>query len=76
MVLASRTGTFTTDVRDGVDGMLVEPGSARALREALHRLADRSLVERLRAGVVPPDLDGPWQRYLEALLAEPRGRGA
>lgn len=70
-VLATRTGTFATDVRDGVDGLLVEPGSVEALTTALRRLAEPSFVERLRSGVTAPDLDGPWQRYLDALLRDP-----
>jgi glycosyltransferase involved in cell wall biosynthesis len=70
-VLATRTGTFATDVRDGVDGLLVEPGSVEALTTALRRLAEPSFVERLRWGVTAPDLDGPWQRYLDALLRDP-----
>jgi hypothetical protein len=41
------------------------------LAGALRRLADPALVRRLRDGVRPPDLDTPWDRYLEALLGEP-----
>jgi glycosyltransferase involved in cell wall biosynthesis len=70
-VLATRTGTFATDVTDDVDGLLVAPGDVGALAGALRRLADPALVRRLRDGVRPPDLDTPWDRYLEALLGEP-----
>jgi glycosyltransferase involved in cell wall biosynthesis len=69
-VLATRTGTFTHDVRDGVDGLLVEPGSAAALADALRALAEPGRVETLRHGVRAPDLEGPWHAYLGALLEE------
>ncbi|MGN6611542.1 MAG: glycosyltransferase, partial [Angustibacter sp.] len=67
-VLATRTGTFTHDVRDGVDGLLVEPGSAAALADALRDLAEPGRVEALRRGVRPPDLETPWRGYVDAVL--------
>jgi glycosyltransferase involved in cell wall biosynthesis len=69
-VLATRTGSFSGDVRDEVDGLLVDPGDVDTLTEALHRLADRSLVQRLQNGVTAPDLDTHWDGYLAALLGE------
>lgn len=71
-VLATRTGTFADDVQDGVDGLLVEAGSVDALSQALERLADPDVVERLRAGVSAPDLGTPWEAYLHALLDDAR----
>ena len=71
-VLASDVGTFGSQVRDGVDGLLVPPGDLDALVEALRRLADRDYTEQLRAAVRPPDLSGPWANYvgtIEALAA-------
>ena len=67
-VVATRTGTFAGDVRDGVDGLLVEPGSVAALADALRDLAEPGRLESLRGGVRPPDLDGPWRAYLDVLL--------
>lgn len=67
-VLATRAGTFTHDVRDGVDGLLVEPGSAPALADALRALAEPDRLDALRRGVRPPDLQTPWRGYLDALL--------
>jgi glycosyltransferase involved in cell wall biosynthesis len=37
-ILASRTGGIPDQLRDGVDGLLVTPGSARALATAMERL--------------------------------------
>ncbi|KQX69906.1 glycosyltransferase family 4 protein [Angustibacter sp. Root456] len=67
-VLATRTGTFTHDVRDGVDGLLVEPGSVPALADALRTLAEPERLHALRRGVRPPDLETPWRQYLDAVL--------
>jgi glycosyltransferase involved in cell wall biosynthesis/SAM-dependent methyltransferase len=71
-VLASDVGTFGAQVRDGVDGILVAPNDKQALVGALQRLAQPGLADRLRAQVRPPDLSGPWARYvgtIEALAA-------
>lgn len=71
-VLASDVGTFGGQVRDGVDGLLVTPNDKAALVDALRRLAQPGLADQLRAQVRPPDLSGPWARYvgtIEALAA-------
>ena len=71
-VLASDVGTFGSQVRDGVDGLLVPPGDPQALVAALERLAEPGYAARLRSAVRPPDLSGPWARYvgtIEALAA-------
>ena len=50
-VIASRVGSFEEYVQDGVNGLLVPPGDARALAEAMERLrSDPELAERLAAG--------------------------
>nr|WP_246315562.1 glycosyltransferase [Kineococcus aurantiacus] len=65
-VLATRVGSFPAQVRDGVDGVLVEPGSAQALAEGVLRMADGGL-KALRDNVQAPDLDAPWDAYAAAL---------
>jgi glycosyltransferase involved in cell wall biosynthesis len=49
-VVATRVGGIPDVVEDGVNGLLVPPGDADALRAALERvLSDRALAERLGA---------------------------
>ncbi|MGL5857445.1 MAG: glycosyltransferase family 4 protein [Angustibacter sp.] len=67
-VLATRTGTFSDDVRDGVDGVLVAPDDEGAMVAGLRRIAAPGELERLRSQVRAPDLTGPWQRYSAAVL--------
>ncbi|QYH34850.1 glycosyltransferase family 4 protein [Salinibacterium sp. M195] len=45
-VVVTRTGIARSLVRDGVDGYVIEPGSAEALAEALRRLADDTDARR------------------------------
>lgn len=53
-VVASDLAGMAENVRHEVDGLLVPPGDAPALRRALQRLIDDpSLVDRLRKGVPP-----------------------
>ena len=68
-VLASDVGTFGGQVRDGVDGLLVPPNDKPALVAALHRLAQPGYAALLRSAVRPPDLSGPWARYVGAIEA-------
>jgi glycosyltransferase involved in cell wall biosynthesis len=52
-VIGSRLGGIAELVRHGVDGLLIEPASVRDWAAAINDLAaDRSLLSRLRAGVV------------------------
>jgi D-inositol-3-phosphate glycosyltransferase len=59
-------------VRDGVDGLLVPPDDLDALVDALRRLAGADVLERLRAGVRPPDLQARWGPYLRSLVGDGR----
>jgi glycogen synthase len=71
-VVASRVGGIRDLVRDGENGILVEPGEPAALADALVRvLSDRALAERL-AAAARPSVDG-WlatpEEYAERLHA-------
>ena len=68
-VLASDVGTFGSQVRDGVDGLLVPPGDEQALVAALRRLSDPAQLHRLQENVHTPDLSSPWAHYVGALEA-------
>ncbi|GLW05379.1 glycosyl transferase family 1 [Microtetraspora sp. NBRC 13810] len=68
-VIATRVGALADNVTDGVDGLLVEPGSAEALREAIGRFYAPGEPERLRAGVKSVDPEPHWAAYLSALLS-------
>jgi glycosyltransferase involved in cell wall biosynthesis len=58
-VVASRIGGIPDLVEDGKTGILVPPGDARALADALVRgLSDRALAERL--GVAARVAVEPW----------------
>jgi glycosyltransferase involved in cell wall biosynthesis len=49
-VIATRTGGVAEVVRDGENGLVVEPGDLDALTRAIERFfADDALAERLRA---------------------------
>jgi glycosyltransferase involved in cell wall biosynthesis len=66
-VLASDVPAFAARVRHGVDGLVVPRGDTQALVGALTGLSRGALLRRLAAGVVPPDADASWDRYLAAL---------
>lgn len=68
-VIATRVGALPDHITDGVDGLLVEPASVEALREALTRFYAPGEPERLRSGVKSVDPEPFWSAYLGALLA-------
>ncbi|MDP9846481.1 glycosyltransferase family 4 protein [Streptosporangium lutulentum] len=68
-VIATRVGTLGDHVTDGVDGLLVEPGSVEALRAALAGFYRPGEPERLRAGVKAVDPEPYWASYVEALVS-------
>jgi glycosyltransferase involved in cell wall biosynthesis len=71
-VLATRVGTFPDEIRDGVDGLLVEPDDVPALTAALRRLVEPGMLEQLRAGLPDLDVGAGWDSYVQALTgAEP-----
>ncbi|MGW4402986.1 glycosyltransferase family 4 protein [Nonomuraea sp. NPDC004702] len=68
-VIATRVGALADHVTDGVDGLLVEPGDAGALRAAIERFYASGEPERLRSGVKAVDPEPFWAAYAGALLA-------
>lgn len=55
VVIASRGGALPESVREGVDGLLVDPGDVQAWVEAMGRLCDdRDLAQRLAEGCRTP----------------------
>jgi glycosyltransferase involved in cell wall biosynthesis len=67
-VIATRVGALADHVTDGVDGLLVEPGDAGALREAIERFYASGEPERLRSGVKAVDPEPFWAAYAGTLL--------
>ncbi|MFC6885891.1 glycosyltransferase family 4 protein [Actinomadura yumaensis] len=68
-VIATRVGGFAGQIRDGVDGLVCEPGDVGSLADALKRFYAPGEPERLRAAVDPVDHGPVWNAYLDALLA-------
>jgi glycosyltransferase involved in cell wall biosynthesis len=70
-VIASKVGGIVDVVDDGVNGLLIEPGDARALAHALHAVAtDAPLRNRLREGARRTALERlSWSRIAADLIA-------
>lgn len=69
-LVVPRLGGLAEAVRDGVDGLVVEPLSVDALAGALDRLASETgLLERLQAGIEPPHPFATYVDELEAIYA-------
>lgn len=67
--LAPDVAPFSKQVTDGVDGLLVARGSETALAEALRRLREPPLRDRLGLGLSHCSLNTQWAHYLGALEA-------
>ena len=68
-VVATRAGTLADAVRDGVDGVVCEPGDEDDLLRALLRISAPGEASRLRAAVRAADPSDYWDAYLGALLS-------
>lgn len=67
-VIATTAGALAEHVRDGVNGVLCEPGDVGSLTDALKRFYADGEPDRLRRGVRAVDPAPYWARYLDALL--------
>lgn len=66
-LIVPRLGGLAEAVRDGVDGLVVDPLDPRALAAALDRLAEEpGLLERLQGGIEPPRAFADYVDELEA----------
>jgi glycosyltransferase involved in cell wall biosynthesis len=66
-LVVPRLGGLAEAVRDGVDGLVVDPLSVDALAGALDRLcSEDGLLERLQGGIEPPH---PFATYVDELEA-------
>jgi glycosyltransferase involved in cell wall biosynthesis len=68
-VIATRAGTLADHVRDGVDGLVCEPGDVASLTDALKRFYAPGEPARLAAAVHAVDPTPAWDAYLTELLA-------
>lgn len=70
-VIASRLGALPEKVRDGVSGLLFEPGNVEDLVRVLRRTIDEpELLPRLRAGIPPVVTIADHAAQIEALYAQ------
>lgn len=67
-VIATNVGALAAGIRDGVDGLVVEPEDVTALADALERFYRPGEPERMRAAVRPVDPAPYWDAYVAALL--------
>jgi glycosyltransferase involved in cell wall biosynthesis len=67
-VIATTAGALAEHVRDGVNGVLCEPGDVGSLTDALKRFYADGEPDRLRRGVRAVDPAPYWGRYLDELL--------
>ncbi|MEV6982673.1 glycosyltransferase family 4 protein [Sphaerisporangium sp. NPDC051017] len=67
--IVTRVGALADHVTDGVDGLVVEPGSADALTEAITRFYADGEPERLRGNVKSVDPEPYWATYTKALIS-------
>lgn len=70
-VIATDVGALAESIRDGVDGLVVEPDSVPALAAALERFYEPGEPARMRANVRPVDPGPYWDAYVSALLERP-----
>jgi glycosyltransferase involved in cell wall biosynthesis/ubiquinone/menaquinone biosynthesis C-methylase UbiE len=73
--IVTRAGRLADDVRDGIDGFVVDPSDVEQMADALNRFYQPGVPERMRGDVRPVDPGPYWDRYLGAVLADGDGDG-
>jgi glycosyltransferase involved in cell wall biosynthesis len=68
--IVTRAGHLADDVRDGVDGFVVDPDDVEQMADALNRFYQPGFPQRMRGEVHPVDPGPYWDRYLAAVLAD------
>jgi glycosyltransferase involved in cell wall biosynthesis len=69
-VISTKVGSLGTQVRDGVDGLLCEPGNVQSLADAIRRFYEPGVAQKLRQAVPEVSTDAGWQSYLHAVTAD------
>jgi glycosyltransferase involved in cell wall biosynthesis len=68
-VIATTAGTLGKLVRDGIDGLLCEPGDAESLAKAIQHFYEPGVAEKLQAGVPKIASDTDWRAYVDAIIS-------
>ena len=66
-VITTTAGSLGEHVADNVNGFTVAPGEVDDLLRALRTLIEPGTLDRLRAGIDPPDAEPAWATYLKTL---------
>jgi glycosyltransferase involved in cell wall biosynthesis len=67
-VIATRTGSLATDIRDGIDGLLCAPGDIESLAAAIKLFYGQGVAQKLRENVPMISADNDWNRYVLAIV--------
>lgn len=66
-VIATKVGSLSMQVRDGIDGLLCEPDDVQSLVEAIKHFYEPGVAKELRKGVPMISADNDWNRYVLAI---------
>lgn len=66
-VVATDVGDFGRQIRDGIDGLIVQPADPHELATALDAVVRDGRLDAMRREVRPPDADAEWRTYLDAI---------
>ncbi len=66
-VIATKVGSMPGQLRDGMDGLLCEPGDATSLAEAIKHFYEPEVAEKLRANIPASTADTDWHNYIRTI---------